>query len=368
MNSKILKFVLAFALCFSTGFCFFSCDNDDDSVINWPKGEFNHEEIQRLEGFRERKSALLQTAGMSDDEFIDWSTTAAWDLAQAEQVKLRIVRDGITTPSSSTLLEKVITLQDVPVYMNNTYGGTVGGFVSAAADIKSFSTMYDIYWGMRLDYPGTKFLPDGAGYAVIRFTSSSPDHLEIPYCIEMGGTFDHAWPNTGGGFTSSTLGDGGFPEYRFDNYYAPNQGAEIYEVTPLGNEILRATFEGTKWTTTEPSTKGAPEPEYPVRNGVYGGPVDNLSPVITFSDGRKQILKQGEYIDYSGDLFYISTVAEYKNITMRVWSYDAQHYLLTTSDIAASQALKLDLMEQGVYGTIVRHEDVSNLHEEIGRQ
>ena len=37
-------------------------------------------------------------------------------------------------------------------------------------------------------------------------------------------------------FTSSTLGNGGFPEYTFDSYYAPNQGGELYEVTPAGSE------------------------------------------------------------------------------------------------------------------------------------
>ncbi|HBL74172.1 MAG: hypothetical protein A2W90_17620 [Bacteroidetes bacterium GWF2_42_66] len=369
MNTRALKFMLCVAFYLLIGVSFFSCDNDDDSVISWPKGEFNHSKIQQLEGFWEQKPALLTAANMSVGEFIEWSTDSAWSLAQTERAKLRIVRDGITTPSASTLLEKVITLQDVPVYMNNTYGGTVGGFVSAAADIKSLSTMYDVYYGTRLDYPGTKFLPDGAGYAVIRFTSSNVTHLEIPYCTEMGGTFAHAWPNTGGGFTSSTLGDGGFPEYRFDNYYAPDQGAELYEVTPLGNEILRATFEGMKWVTTEPATKSAVKWGSSVRNGVYGGSVEDLSPVITFSDGRKQILnKQGEYIDYTGDLFYVSTVAEYKNFSMRVWRYDEQHYLLTISDFQAFSELNLDLIERGVYGKIVLSEEAGNLHEEISRQ
>jgi len=371
MNASALKFMLRLAFYLLTGLSFLSCDNDDDddSVIRWPKGEFNYSEIQQLEGFREQRPALLTAANMSVGEFIEWSTEPAWDLTQPERVKLRIVRDGITTPSASTLLEKVITLQDVSVYMNNTYGGSVGGFISVAADIKSLSTMYDVYYGMRLDYPGTKFLPDGAGYAVIRFTSSDVTHLEIPYCTEMGGTFAHAWPNTGGGFTSSTLGDGGFPEYRFDNYYAPNQGAELYVVTPLGNEILRATFEGTKWVTTEPSTKSAPEWENLIRNGVYGGLAGDLSPVITFSDGRRQILnKRGEYTDYTGDLFYVTTVAEYENFSMRVWGYDDRHYLLTTSDLRAFQKLNIDLIERGVYGKIVLSEEVSKLREEISRQ
>ncbi len=366
-RSPKLIFSLIFYLLVGEGL--FSCGNDDDPVIHWPRGEYNYSEIQKLEGFWEQKATVLEAAEMSAGEFAEWSTDSAWSLKPAEQSKLRAVREGITVPSTSALLEKVIALQDVPVYMNNIYGGTIGGFVSAAADIKSLLTMHDMYYGMRLDYPGTKFLPDGAGYAVIRFTSSQVSQLEIPYCVEMGGTFAHAWPNTGGGFTSSTLGDGGFPEYRFRNYYPPDQGAELYEVTPLGKEILRATFEETKWVTTEPSTRSATKRENDVRNGIYGGSAENLKPVITFPDGRRKVGNdQGKYIDYTGELFYVSTVTDYRKFTMRVWEYDEKHFLLTTSDINAFRELNLEVVERGVYGKIVSNEEVSDMHEEISKQ
>jgi hypothetical protein len=251
-------------------------------------------------------------------------------------------------------MEKVIPLQDLATYMNNTYGGTVGGFVSAAADLKSISTMHDIYWGLRLDYPGTKFLPDGAGFAVIRFTSSQNSHLAVPYCIEMGGTKAYAWPSTGGGFTSSTLGDGGIPEYTFDNYYAPNQGAEIYEVTPLGNEILRSTYRLNKWVTTEPSTKSASQWVNPVRNGEYGLWEKDLNPVLSFADGSRQILTpKGKTTDYTGEIFYVTTFTDYRNVKMRVWGCDEKHYLLTTTDQQAFIRLGLDVIEKGVYGKVV---------------
>ncbi|MDD4922441.1 MAG: hypothetical protein PHS30_08195, partial [Bacteroidales bacterium] len=216
---------------------FSCCDKDSNSTGTiWPEGNYTKSEIQKLTGFPEQKNALLAAAGMSDNEFISFSTDSAWHLSPTDRNRLKILRNSIEAPATNTLLQKVIPLQDVATYMNNTYGGTVGGFICKAADIKSLSTMGDIYDGLRLDYTGTKFLPNGAGYAVIRFTSNNTDKIYTPYCIEMGGTTTHAWPSTGGGFTSSTLGEGGFPEYTFSNYYAPNQGSELYEITPLGNE------------------------------------------------------------------------------------------------------------------------------------
>jgi hypothetical protein len=93
------------------------------------------------------------------------------------------------------------------------------------------------------------------------------------------------------------LGDGGFPEYTFDSYYASNQGGELYEVTPAGNEILRAQFIGTGWVTTEPELKNARDAkistqvENSIRNGIYarsqGGTIYH---VIALPGGRWQIL------------------------------------------------------------------------------
>ncbi|MCX6234448.1 MAG: hypothetical protein NT175_06940 [Bacteroidetes bacterium] len=367
MKNKTLYLVIQTALLMLVVFGSKSCKKDNVYTI-WSDGIYRKSEIRKLQGFSEQRPDLLSSVGINVDEFITISTDSAWHLVETDRNKLLQVRNGVTAPVATTVLEKVIPLQDVPNYMNNIYGGTVGGFVSVAADLKSLSTMNDIYYGLRLDYPSTKFLPDGAGYAVIRFTSSNLNHLTIPYCTEMGGTYPHAWPNTGGGFTSSTLGDGGFPEYLFDNYFAPDQGGEIYEVTPLGNEILRATFQVNKWVTTEPEEKSKSQWVNPIRNGIFGRLNDTLYPLLTFVDGRKQISTNlDDVIDYTGNLFYVGTYAVYQNFTMRVWGYDEQHYLLTTSDDQVFSKLHLDFVERGVYGKVVSVEAVENLHEEINR-
>ena len=194
MKTRLFAYLLILTV---TGIFGNSCSKDSPQQ-NWPEGKYNQTMIQYLTGFFENRSDLLTSASLTTQEFIPLSTDSAWHLTQEEKVKLRKVRDCVTFPTSSTILQKVIPLEDVALYMNNTYGGTVGGFVSSAGDVKSLKTLSDVYYGMRLDYKGTKFSPMGGGYAVLRFTSNLTTKLSIPYCKEMGGTRTHSWPNTGG--------------------------------------------------------------------------------------------------------------------------------------------------------------------------
>lgn len=239
------------ALCLST---FTACSDDDDDnngVTIIKEGELTRSFVQSLQGFGEKRDSLLTSHSVSETDFIRISTDSAWALSATDKQALKNVRDGIKHPDEHTLLQKVIPLEDISTYMNNVYGGTVGGYVCEAADVKNLTTMEQVYKGLRLDYSGTKFKADGAGYAVIRFYSSAASRMTIPYVEEMGGTLSHSWPTGGGGFTTSTLGNGGYPEWVCDGYNAPEEGAELYEVTPQGREILRSVYTSGRWQTYE---------------------------------------------------------------------------------------------------------------------
>ena len=253
---KEIRACLILMLGFTLSAGFIACDDDNEEFK--PEGQYRREMVLQLEGFGEEKADLLTQCHMDQSTFIELSTSPAWELTTDKQTALKEVRDGVSKPESRTLLQKVIPLSDVYIYMENVYGGTIGGFVCEAADVKQLITMYDVFWGMRLDYEGTNFHEEGAGYAVIRFYSDSINHLSIPYVEELGGTQPHQWPNGGGGFTTSTLGEGGYPEWTFDGYYAPKEGAELYEVTPQGRELLRATYTAGKWQTFESTNYPAP--------------------------------------------------------------------------------------------------------------
>ena len=228
-----------------------ACTEETKDFLNPEEGQYTQKYVSTLNGFSEEKSSILSTYGVNEQNFIRLSTDSAWALPNAEQQILKNIRNDVSCPNEQTLLQKVIPLEDLTIYMDNVYGGTIGGFVSEAADVKTLKTMHDIYWGLRLDYEGTKFKENGAGYAIIRFYSESISNLQIPYVEELGGTQNHSWPNGGGGFTTSTLGQGGYPEWAFNGYYAPKEGAELYEVTPMGKEILRSVYTAGRWQTYE---------------------------------------------------------------------------------------------------------------------
>ena len=225
---------------------------DESNDSPWvEEGQYTWSYVSGLDGFPEEKNTIWANHAVSEKDFIRLSTDSAWALPETDRQKLIGIREDVSRPDEKTLLQKVIPLEDLTVYMDNVYGGTIGGFVCEAADVKSLRTMHDIYWGLRLDYEGTKFKEKGEGYAVIRFHSEFTANLNIPYAMELGGTQPHSWPNGGGGFITSTLGEGGYPEWTFDGYYVPNEGAELYEVTPLGREILRSVYTGGRWQTYE---------------------------------------------------------------------------------------------------------------------
>ncbi|MGL4518806.1 MAG: hypothetical protein ACRCUJ_03635 [Phocaeicola sp.] len=263
--------------CFSIPFFLFlpllfgGCSSDSSSYLVF-NGELNKEYVGTLTGFGEQKTQLLEKFATSEQEFIGLSTAPAAELSAAKQAKLRAIRNDLSMPNTQTLLQQVIALSEIPTYMENVYDGKIGGFISVAADMKGVHSMKDVYWGLRLDYPGTPFKENGAGYGVIRFYTYYIDSIAIPFSPELGGETIEPWPFTGGGFTASTLGTGGYPEYIFkEGYYAPAEGAELYECTPNGNEILRSIFRGGRWSTHEGEVVTTRTPSASGVNGRYVG-------------------------------------------------------------------------------------------------
>lgn len=314
---KFNRLLTALLLCLATASC-----NDDkcgEPIIR--EGEYNRLFMTTLSGFPEQKNDILSELQLADTTFIRLSTDSAWSLSPVDRDRLVAIRSAVSRPSAGTLLQKVIPLEDIATYMNNVYGGTVGGFVCQAADVKSLSTMAEVYDGLRLDYDGTKFARDGAGYAVIRFYSEATAGLTIPYSPELGGTQPHEWPNGGGGFTTSKLGQGGYPEWVMTGYTAPCDGAELYEVTPEGREILRSVYSDGRWQTYE--------------SGYYPLPSTrsyrHTPPSIT-------------YADYDGHTYLVRGLI------------DGSYHLRTFTPTPQSRVI-----EKGVWGLEVPASEVSNV-------
>lgn len=331
LTTKLIV-VSLFALCFSCNKK--ECYDESDAY----NGKLNKQLISTLSGFEEAREGILYAQGVSMTDFIEWSTSPSWELPVDAQNSLKAIRLTIEQPTNTTLIQKVIPLEDVATYMNNTYGGTVGGFIAVSADVKRLSTMFDTYWGLRLDYEGTKFKEDGAGYAVIRFYSEATSKLSIPFSPELGGTQPHGWPNSGGGFTASTLGDGGYPEYTFAGYSAPNNGAELYEVTPEGCEILRSVYvDGKGWQTNEIG-------------------------VFVNTKSMEQKIRNGVYSDTKASKIFVTTYTQYQGNRYIVHGIVGNEYHLTTTKLYDN--VQLEVIEKGIYGISVSTTEIEKVWEE----
>jgi len=216
--------------------------------INTPiEGDLTKEAICQLQGLPDQRKALLKSNGMTRREFVRLSTDSAWHLTPTERQKLRDVRLSIPTPDSTTLLQKAVAISKLKKYDENQNGGRIDGFVARAADVKHLKTLEQVYWGLRLDYEGTAWNLSDSAYAVIRFYSNQTHTLTMPICEEMQGQKEHCWPCSGGGFTASTLGKGGYPEWEFPGSFLPKEGAQIFIVDRKGHERLHSIFRGGRW-------------------------------------------------------------------------------------------------------------------------
>jgi len=168
-------------------------------------------------------------------------------LTDAEKVVLRSFRDAVPAPTNNTILQKVISIEDINNYLRDVDPyTTIGGCIAKAEDVKHLSSASEIFDGLRLDYPGTKF-GKNVDYAVIRFKTNEASKLEIPYSNKISDTENGksfiSYPQTGNGFTSAR--DGSLiPEYEASGYMEPQHGAELYKVVN-GEETLIGVYDGT---------------------------------------------------------------------------------------------------------------------------
>ncbi|WP_048601811.1 hypothetical protein [Rubeoparvulum massiliense] len=114
-------------------------------------------------------------------------------------------------PNEETLMQKVVTIEDLNKYLSGDRKPVISGFVTKAQDTIHLRSYDEIREGLRLDYAfdgGYCPFPEGGNtYGIIRFKTNVP--VEIPRTKEFGGN-EVIWineygrqPFTGNGFTKS---------------------------------------------------------------------------------------------------------------------------------------------------------------------
>jgi hypothetical protein len=158
--------------------------------------------------------------------------------------KIKAIRDTCPTPTSDTIMTKVISDWSYSEYFTKEYN-TVRGFTTEKIYVENFTTPKEFKEGLALNYPGSTY-SDDAIY-VIEYTTEQVDKLKIPYSTEYGGSAvygsgDYQPPFTGNGFTASK--DNLIPEYQIDGTNdAIIQSGEIYRVHSNGYSELVAIYD-----------------------------------------------------------------------------------------------------------------------------
>ncbi|MEV7646442.1 hypothetical protein [Arthrobacter sp. NPDC089319] len=219
-----------------------------------------------------------------------------YDLTDNQAALIHDLRHAMGTGDVETLYQKVMSVDDAAQVLARTdsYPGSVGGFISQAADTARLASSGDIVNGLRLDY----WLDDAAGrrlayqadkvdeVVAIRFQARDdaawenigiPDwsnrervgelrydraharqtnQPELPQDLERakaelanarGDTIEPdaaSWPNTGHGFTSSRVdGTPVLPELKVNGGTNLRDGAEMWRINSAGEETLVGVYD-----------------------------------------------------------------------------------------------------------------------------
>jgi hypothetical protein len=201
---------------------------------------FSEAFVSSLNGFSDNIAGLVASESITMAEFMIMEGKAASQLTLSELAIINRIRSQIPMLDANTILQKVIPKDDILKYINGEYT-QVGGFISTAKDAKHLQSFEDIYYGMRLDYSGTKFSLSDGSCGVIRYKTQGAGAAIIPKSPINGGSESGLMPFTGHGFTSGNNGRLGVPEWK-TGYLTPMDGAELWEVFSNGTEVLKGKF------------------------------------------------------------------------------------------------------------------------------
>ena len=203
--------------------------------------KFGKSAISSINGFSDNISSFVAKEGLSLEEFKVLQAKTAESLTTAQRAAINRIRSSILQPDANTVMQKVIPQSDMSKYISGEYT-SCKGYVTTAQDAKHLKTTEDIYYGMRLDYEGTKFTPTDQSCGIIRFKANNASEAIVPKSPKNGGNITDGEPFTGHGFTAANNGRLSIPEWKMDKWFDMQDGAELWEVTSDGTETLKAIF------------------------------------------------------------------------------------------------------------------------------
>ena len=208
-------------------------------------GKYSLATINKEHGFIDMLPELLKKEGITEEEFVNYTNYIRKELPYTPRAQIARLRNSVPSPTAETVMQKVIPASDLEKYISGQYD-KIQGFMTKAADTKYFKSFDDFYYGLRLDYDGTKFfLDEGCCYA-IRFKSKE---VPLNIIVPRGRDFKDPYPFTSHGFTAGIKGRIGVPEFTIprDPGVSIENGTEIWKITRDGKQTLYAVFKEGKF-------------------------------------------------------------------------------------------------------------------------
>ena len=211
-------------------------------------GKHSLASISKEHGFIDMLPELLKKEGITEEEFVNYTNYIRKELPYTPRAQIARLRNSVPSPTAETVMQKVIPASDLEKYISGQYD-KIQGFMTKAADTKYFKSFDDFYYGLRLDYDGTKFfLDEGCCYA-IRFKSKE---VPLNIIVPRGRDFKDPYPFTSHSFTAGIKGRIGVPEFTIPRNprnlgISIENGTEIWKITRDGKQTLYAVFKEGKF-------------------------------------------------------------------------------------------------------------------------
>lgn len=240
-TENIFKIEIAKTCSYERNFVNFWKRDSIDVAKGAGTAKFGKSAISSVNGFSDNISSLVAKEGLSLEEFKILQAKTAESLTTAQRAAINRIRSSILQPDANTVMQKIIPQSDMSKYISGEYT-SCKGYVTTTQDAKHLKTTEDIYYGMRLNYEGTKFTPTDQSCGIIRFKANNASEAIVPKIPKNGGSITDGEPFTGHGFTAGNNGRLSVPEWKMDKWFDMQDGAELWQVTSDGTETLKAIF------------------------------------------------------------------------------------------------------------------------------
>ncbi|WMJ71958.1 hypothetical protein RCC89_02050 [Cytophagaceae bacterium ABcell3] len=209
-----------------------------DLSANLPEGRFRS--VRSTVDYPTKIQQKLIDESIQPTKFTEMVSKAVEKLSQNDFNTIKRIRTAYDVYDNTKTFQRVISRTDLYKYISGELSNC-DGYITSLEACGHYSTFDDYFYGLRLDklkeVEGGNYSFNDGSIGVIRFKANNSDKLNTPSCNVP----DNASYSCHG-FTQPLNGRLTAPVWRVDECVDMQDGAEIWEISSDGSEILRAVY------------------------------------------------------------------------------------------------------------------------------